>query len=279
MSLPLLHLVSTRDGQMLAPRFDRYVGLSLDMYGEYSREERELLVWLLNPGDVLVQAGSNVGALTIPLARAVGSTGKVFAIEPQELCYRALIANAALNDLWHVEAIRAAVGATNGVASLPLVDYASTGNFGGVSLATEETSIRVPLVTIDKALAHVDRCALLHIDVEGSEMDALAGAVAFVARTRPALCIEIDRPHVREALPAWLEANGYVGFEHHPALYSSDNWRGITRNVFEDSSHTPIVSLNCIAFPKEQTLSMSKLQHHFAVQPFPYQGKPDADRD
>lgn len=250
--LPLLQRVSTRDGELLIPRFDRYVGLSLDVYGEYSPEERRALASFLTPGDTVVQCGANVGALTIPLARVVGPTGRVYAFEPQELCYRAIVANSALTNLHHIEAIRAAVGAQSGMASLPLIDYSTLGNFGGVSLSPEQTPVKVRLVTLDEALSGVARCRLLHIDVEGAEMDVLAGAEQFIARTRPALCIEIDRPDVRAQLPAWLASHGYVGFEHNPPLFAPDNFRGVQQNVFADSSGAQIVSLNCLAIPRER---------------------------
>ena len=83
MTLPILHLTTTRDGMMLTPRYDRYVSASLDVYGEYSPEERELLCSLVQPGDVVCQVGANVGAITLPLAHRVGPTGRIFALEPQ----------------------------------------------------------------------------------------------------------------------------------------------------------------------------------------------------
>ena len=261
MTLPLhpLQKVPTRDGEMLIPRFDRYVGLSLDLYGEYSPAEREALTRFLSPGDIVVQVGANIGALTIPLARAVGQTGHVIAIEPQELLFRTLSANAVLTGQLHIAPMMVAVGATTGTASLPRVDYSSPGNYGGVSLATKDTGVHVPLVTLDGALKNVPRCRLLHIDAEGSEMLVLQGAEAFIRRTRPVLCLEIDRPDVREALPSWLAAHDYTGIEHRPPLYSSQNFRGVSRNVFEDKSGVQVVSINCLAIPNEHADSLAQL--------------------
>lgn len=278
MTIPVhpLQRVPTRDGEMLIPRFDRYVGLSLDLYGEYSRDEREALVRFLSPGDTVVQVGANIGALTIPLARAVGPKGHVFAFEPQELLHRALAANAVLSGQLHVATLQVAVGKTTGTASLPPVDYSAPGNYGGVSLASEDTGITVPLRTLDETMKNVPTCRLLHIDAEGCEMDVLEGAAQFIRRTRPVLCIEIDRPDVREALPGWLAANGYLGFEHHPPLFSPHNFHGVTRNVFADQSGTPIVSINCIALPEERgEWSMSVLPTE-NVAPFGYHAEKPA---
>ncbi len=276
MSLPLapLQKVPTRDGEMLIPRFDRYVGVSLDVYGEYSPDERAALEAFVGPGDIVVQVGANIGALTIPLARAVGPTGHVFAFEPQELLHRALAANAVITGQLQVATMQVAVGATNGTASLPNVEYRRPGNFGGVSLATEDTGVHVPLRTLDDALAKVPRCALLHIDVEGAEMSVLAGGEAFIDRTRPVLCIEIDRPDVREALPAWLTAHRYVAIEHRPPLYSPANWRGVTANVFEDQGGVQLVSVNCIAIPMERRDALVQKLPETHVSLFPENSPP-----
>lgn len=244
--------VPTRDGDMIAPRHDRYVTLSLDLYGEYSRDERVALERYLEPGDVIVVAGANIGALAIPLARAVGPTGHLFAFEPQNLLHRCLSANAMLAGQLHLATLPVAVGATNGTVCLPNVDYTRPGNYGGVELSKELTDVQVPLRTIDDACASVPRCKLLHLDVEGSELDALAGAEYFITRTRPVLCIEIDRPHVHDALPAWLEAHRYDAAVHQPPLYSPHNFHGNPVNVFEDAAGVPVVSMNCVAIPRER---------------------------
>lgn len=253
--------VITRDGPMWFPRFDRYVGVALEIYGEYSPDERATLECCVAPGDTVVQVGANVGALTIPLARAVGRTGHVFAFEPQEMLARALIANTMATAQYHVAVIAAAVGAERGTARMPAQDYASAGNFGGVALADQERpdDVVVPVDTLDLALARVPSCRLLHIDAEGSEMAVLAGAVAFLRKHRPIIYLEIDRPAVRAAMPAWLAANGYSGWEHHPSLYGAGNFRGVAQNVFADTSGRHIVSINLMCLPDERVDDLAQL--------------------
>jgi len=259
MTLPILHLIDTRDGLMVAPRYDRYVSASLDVYGEYSPEERELLCSLVQPGDVVCQVGANIGALTVPLARAVGASGKVLALEPQAVIYRTLIANLALGNLWHVEALRAAAGATRGTVSMPDVDYAKPGNFGGLSVSTDETSQKVPMVTLDTVLADVPRLALLHLDVEGHELAVLEGAAATIRRHRPILYVEIDRPEVRDGLAAILAQHDYLGAIHSPLLFSPYNWRQNQINIFQDDAGTPIASFNALCVPSERAQALSPL--------------------
>lgn len=251
MTLPILHLIQTRDGLMLAPRYDRYVGGSLDVYGEYSPDERDLLCGLVSPGDIVCQVGANIGALTVPLAKRVGPTGKVLALEPQAVLFRTLTANLAMAEAWHVEALRAAAGAKDGVAAMPDVDYTRPGNFGGLSLSSEPTSQRVPLVTLDRALADVPRLKLLHIDVEGAELDVLAGAAQVIKRHRPLVYLEIDRPAVRDGIADALALHDLIGYVHMPTLYRADNWRGQARDIWVDENGVQIASHNLLAIPAE----------------------------
>lgn len=269
MTLPILHLIQTRDGLMAAPRYDRYVTPSLEVYGEYSPDERALLCSLIQPGDVVCQVGANIGALTLPLAHAVGPTGRVLALEPQNVIYKALSANVAINNLWQVEAKQAAAGAEAGMVSMPEVDYQRPGNFGGISVSTEATTHRVPMITLDKALADLPALALLHLDCEGHELDVLRGAAATIRRLRPVLYVEIDRPEVRDGLPEILLAHDYVGVVHAPFLYSPHNYRGQTRNIFQDDAGTPLASFNALCVPEERSEVFRPLLDALPALPMP----------
>jgi predicted methyltransferase len=45
----------------------------------------QLFLQIVKPGDIVVNAGSNIGAFTVPLAKAVGPRGHVHAFEPQKI--------------------------------------------------------------------------------------------------------------------------------------------------------------------------------------------------
>jgi FkbM family methyltransferase len=270
MSLPLLHLVQTRDGALLAPRYDMYVGPSLETYGEYSRDERELLDALLVPGNVVVQAGANIGALTIPLARRVGVRGRLLAFEPQRVMFRALVANLALTDAWHADAIAAAVGASEGMVSFPAVDYSRPGNFGGIAVSAEETPVKVPMTTIDKQVARygLEVVHLVHLDVEGYELEALAGARETLLKHRPMVYAEIDRPAVREGLRGALPAD-YRLFSHAPLLGAAHAWRDPQTNIFVDTdTRYPLASHNALAVPAERVEELARLLERFGLEEF-----------
>jgi precorrin-6B methylase 2 len=67
------------------------------LYTDWTESEFELLRRLLAPGDIAIDVGANIGCLTVTLARAVGPSGTVFAIEAQAGIFRLLAANTLLS--------------------------------------------------------------------------------------------------------------------------------------------------------------------------------------
>ncbi|HYH40041.1 MAG TPA: FkbM family methyltransferase [Azospirillum sp.] len=96
-------LVRARHGFMLFNRHDTVVGRSLAYYGEYFESEVRLFRQMVRSGDVVIDAGANIGTHTLALARATGPTGRVLAFEPVRLNHQLLCANMALNSLTQVE--------------------------------------------------------------------------------------------------------------------------------------------------------------------------------
>lgn len=86
-------LTNTRLGPMLANRNDRYVGQSILAYGEFSEGEAQMFRQLVGSGDVVIEAGANIGAHTLLLSRLVGATGLVYAYEPQRIVFQTLCGN------------------------------------------------------------------------------------------------------------------------------------------------------------------------------------------
>src|SRR5579871_1997744 len=57
----------------------------------------DVLREFLKPGDFAIDVGAHSGDTTLPMALAVGSSGGVFALEPNPHVYKVLAANAGLN--------------------------------------------------------------------------------------------------------------------------------------------------------------------------------------
>ena len=248
---PLLpcSLKSCRHGLMAYPQRDAYVGRSLALYSEYGEDEVQLLLKIVRPGDVVVEAGANIGADTVPIARYLGANGQLLAFEPQRLIFQLLCTNLALNGIVNVRSYHAAVGATNGALIVPELDYAAHNNFGGVSLREVGSGERVSAVMLDAF--ELPRCALIKADVEGMERQVLRGAEATIRRCKPRLYLENNcGPESAELIECVLSL-GYRAFWHTPPLYSPENFAKNSENLFPG-----IVSTNMLCLHPDDPLQL-----------------------
>ena len=235
-------LIDCRYGPMLVNPNDTYIGRSLIAYGEYSPGEADLYRGVLGAGDLVVEAGANIGCFTVLFAQTVGAEGRVFAFEPQRLVFQMLCANLALNGLTNVEAWPAGIGAEIGQRLVPLTDYDVPSNFGGLALAAEGPGECVPITTIDNL--GLEACTLIKADVQGMECEVLKGAADTIERCRPLLYLENDDRGKSEALLRTIDALGYRAFWHLPPLFAASNHRGEDEDLFPG-----VVSVNLLCTP------------------------------
>jgi len=247
-------LVRGRDGFFLASPNDVYIGRSLILYGEYNRQEADFLKAICDAGDFVVEVGANVGTHTVGLAKRVGPSGRVLAVEAQPVIFRDLCANLALNGLLNVDCRQCGLGAERGTLRLPSVDYGAEGNFGGVSLAADAAGEEVEILRLDDLYRH-DRLDLLKIDVEGMEIEVLKGAALAIGRHRPALYVENDRLDSSRALIETLFAMDYRLWWHVPRLFDPDNFFGNPQNAYGN-----VASFNMVGLPREAGRAMQGMQ-------------------
>jgi len=242
---PIFESRDCRYGRMLYPAQDLYVGRSLALYGEFSEWEAEVFRHFVRPGDMVVEAGANIGAHTVLLARLAGPDGAVLAFEPQPVLFQVLCANLALNQITTVVAEQKGLARRAGFAHIPNLDYGAQGNFGGLSLELVQDGVKVPLGMLDAY--RLNRCDFLKIDVEGMELQVLEGGADTVHRLRPVLYVENDRPEKSHDLQEFLLALDYRVWWHRPALFHPDNFAGNPDNVFGHEG-----SLNLLCVPREK---------------------------
>jgi FkbM family methyltransferase len=238
-----------RHGQMLYNVHDQFIGRSLDLYGEFCEGEVDLFRQLVKPGDWVLDVGANIGTHTLFFSRHVGPAGRVLAFEPQRVVFQTLCANVALNSVTNAWCYPQAVGAEPGELLVPLLDFHGTNNFGGLGLGGHREGDRVTVVTLD-GLA-LPRCDLIKIDVEGMERAVLAGAVNLIARFKPYLYVENDRPEQSADLIRFIDGLGYVMYWHLPPLFNPQNFFGNPFNAFGG-----IVSLNMLCAHRSLSLNV-----------------------
>lgn len=258
-------LVHARYGCMLVNPNDLYVGNAILKYGEYSELEFALLRQLLvRPGKV-VEIGANIGAHTVALAK-LAAARELVAFEPQRVVFQNLCANLSLCGIRNARAWPWACGERSETLYFPQPDYAVTGNFGGISLHEERgaADIAVPCVRLQDVL-QAGPVALLKVDVEGMELEALKGAAEILTSSRPVLYLENDRVEKSPALIAWLQQQNYRLWWHAPPLFNPENFFGVRENIYGKTA-----SLNMLGLPREQTMPVEGLieVHDPAFHPF-----------
>lgn len=240
-----------RHGLMLYLKEDQYVGRSLALYGEFSEGETELFRQLIRPGFVVVEAGANIGAHTLFLAKAVGPDGVVLAFEPQRMLHQILCANMALNEITNVHARHMALGDGNGTLYTPVLDYRRFFNFGGVSLNSEKGE---PVAVASLDSFNLPRLNLLKADVEGMEVELLRGGAETIRRCRPLLYVENDRRERSSELVELIFSLNYRVWWHKPLLFNPNNFADNPENLFGN-----IISANLLCVPAESDARISGL--------------------
>lgn len=167
--------------------------------GEYATTT--LIRRMLKPGAVMFDVGANVGYFSLLAAKAVASTGRVYAFEATPAVAERLAENVNLNGLDNVSVIHSAVCDRDGEVEFRIQIDDSEGN-SLVNFSGDWPRIRVPAMTLDEFVARnqIDRVDLIKIDVEGAEPLVLKGAKSLLTRPgRPALVIEVFPAALRSA--------------------------------------------------------------------------------
>lgn len=238
-------LAKARYGPILFNKYDRYIGLSIRKYGEFSEHEIDIFKQFLKQGDTVIDAGANIGSHTIAIAKIIGDSGIVHAFEPQRLIYQTLSANVALNCPYNVICHNTALSDKKGFIKLPTINPEHVRNFGGISLSNQKLGERVTVITIDQL--KLERCDFIKADVEGMELEIINGAIKTIKKYKPVIYIENDRQGKSEALITRLFELGYRMFEHKPHLYNENNYYNVSENIFKNTVSANLLCLHSSA--------------------------------
>lgn len=158
-------------------------------------------------GCTVLDIGSNIGNHAVYYARA--GAKRVYAFEPNPRANRLLRSTVAINGLERIDLsyVDLAMGSTPGelVVHTPVASNLGKTQLVAPGGGTEEVKVRVSRVD---DLDLQGPIAFMKVDVEGMEMDVLAGASEVIARHRPALGIEVDNENLSRFWE-WAEANRY----------------------------------------------------------------------
>jgi FkbM family methyltransferase len=183
----------------------------------------------LNEGDVVIDAGANIGGFVVQAARKIGKTGKIYAIEPNEENRRTLQKNLELNNIENCEILSDALWSEKCTKEFfishrpgehTLIDYEGDAHFQKKDVTTIHCERLDDLIKKHK----IDKVDYLKMDIEGAEIEALKGAETFLKSQTPFLLIEalheVDGKPAYHKIVTFLESLGYK------MLKEVDNYRG-----------------------------------------------------
>jgi len=209
-------LVRSFVGYLYCSRNDHAVISCLADSGEFEPGLRRLLERVVEPGMIFLDVGAHLGLNTLAAARHVGKSGRVFAFEPTPVTYELLCRTLRLNGLEDCVVARCAAAGRENAGRLLYVSNISSHN-SLYPLPGVETGVEVNVVRLDNTLQAGQRIDVAKIDVEGAELDVLAGMTRIIEENPGILIIaEYGPSHLVRTGTApedWLSTFSSQGFQ------------------------------------------------------------------
>lgn len=193
---------------------------------KFENDEILFLNRFLKSGDQFIDIGANSGLFTIYSAKAVGNEGQVFAFEPTDTTYKKLCENIKLNKFLNIITHQLAISSNN-----EDLEFYSLGEGFDAWNSLAKPIIKKKFKILNVKALQIDKLdeigidfnnsALVKIDIEGWELNAIKGGVNCLKNENsPALMIEFADEHARNTggscreLYAFLESLDYKLFKY-----------------------------------------------------------------
>lgn len=176
--------------------------LGCDFYYGFIHEafDSHLFLELIQPGNIVIDAGANFGYYTIMGGKKLGSKGRVYSFEPDTAAHELLTKNIELNKLDDiVTTYPFCLGDINGDINF---NFSEESPFSGIA-DTGRSKIRkidkVPIRSVDSLFKELNIPSVdaIKIDVEGFEYMVLNGAIETLKNSKsPIIMIEVSKKNL-----------------------------------------------------------------------------------
>lgn len=169
------------NGLTFVPPPDNFLWIKCSIRGSHEPMLEKILVRIVSGDMVVVDAGAQIGLISILCSKLLGSGGRVYAFEPHPENYSMLSAAIKANDATTVESVNMALGSregrlffwealASGFTMLPDDRDSWPAEVSGVH--------EIECITLDHYLManKIERVDILKIDVDGADFDVLMGA-------------------------------------------------------------------------------------------------------
>jgi FkbM family methyltransferase len=154
-------------------------GIGVQRERSYEPELTYAVRTLLREGDIFIDVGANEGFFSIVASKAVGSAGRVIAIEPQSRLQEVLARNIRENGALNIDVLQRVISDAPGVATLSISPDMNTGSSGvfrttRYAVPTQDV-LQTTLEGLLKLLS-LRTVRLMKMDIEGFEYEAILGS-------------------------------------------------------------------------------------------------------
>lgn len=177
-----------------------HVARQIYYFGAYEPIDAYLFFNLAKPGDVFIDAGTNIGFYSIMMAKKVAPNGKVHSFEPIPQNYDLFLRNVELSKVnSNIQKIPKALWNKEEILSFSRAktETRNDGQFtaGHIENKSEESDIQCETIRLDNYVKenNLTQINFIKMDIEGSELNALKGAYETLSRFKPLILLEVCR--------------------------------------------------------------------------------------
>jgi FkbM family methyltransferase len=187
-------------------------------------------------GDICVDGGAHIGRHTIPLAKLVGESGKVFAIEPIPNNSEILLARLSKHHLSNTIFYQNALSDVDD-QQCSFYEVLNLPQEGGLkkkneySQAPQFNEITTTTKTLDKILDEENDIHFIKLDLEGGEFNCLKGSLNTLTQKHPVIVFESGRDvtaknynYTKDDFFVYFEQIDYVLYDLLGQELSRDSW-------------------------------------------------------
>jgi len=171
------------DFSMILDLYDKGLSGDLRVKGVREKQLYSILKEIINPGDHVIDLGANIGYYPLIAMTLVGSTGKVYALEPSPQNFKLLNKNIVLNSAENViESFQIGGGSKPQKVKFYLSERSNQHTmlneiyrFGGHQDYLLNESLEVDVVDMSSFIMDKPPIDLIRMDIEGYEVSVLQG--------------------------------------------------------------------------------------------------------
>jgi FkbM family methyltransferase len=162
--------------------------MSWPIYFGLDMDELNILKKIIPTKSVIVDVGANVGRWAL-----FSQAEKIYAFEPFPKTFNNLKNNLELNPSLKIQPLNLALSNQKASVSMQTETITNSG-MNKISTAHSPLAVQVQTTTLDSWVSENDiqKIDFIKIDVEGYEMQVLAGADYVISKFKPSLFLEID---------------------------------------------------------------------------------------